>query len=72
MRVARFLVTIALCFLFLASIGCASFGFAELAIELLLVGSAFLGCMAFLIAPVASFYAGALCLGSFSQTYRWN
>ena len=72
MRVARLLVTIALCFLFLASVGCVSFGFAELAIEFLLVGSAFFGCVAFLIASVASFYASALCLGSFSQTYRWN
>ena len=33
----------------------------ELAIELLLVGSAFFGCVAFLIAFVASFYASALC-----------
>ena len=46
---------------FFASIGCVSFGFAELAIEILLVGSTFLGCVAFLIASVASFYASALC-----------
>ena len=61
MRVSRFLVTIALCFLFLAGIGCVSFCLAELAVELLLVGSAFFGCVAFLIASVASFYASALC-----------
>ena len=61
MRVSRFLVTIALCFLFLAGVGRVSFCLAELAIELLLVGSAFFGCVAFFIAPEASFFAGALC-----------
>ena len=37
-----------------------SFCLAVLAIKLLLIGSALLGCVAFLIASVASFYSSAL------------
>ena len=60
MRVSRSLVTLLFAFCFLLASD-ASFGFAELAIELLLVGSAFFGCVAFLIVSVVSFYASALC-----------
>ena len=62
MGVTRSLVAVALCFLFLASIGCMSFSFAELAIELLLVGSAFLGCVAFLVASIACLYGPGVSL----------
>ena len=60
MRVSRFLVPIALCFAFLAGIGCMSFCLAMFAEELLLVGSAFLGGVAFSVASVACLYASAL------------
>ena len=66
MRVSRFLVTVAFCFLLLVGVGCMSFCLAVLAIKLLHVGSAFLGCVAFLVASVASFYASALV--SFSKS----
>ena len=60
MRVSRSLVPIALCFVFLAGIGRMSFRLAMFAEELLLVGSAFFGGVAFSVAPVARLCAGAL------------
>ena len=61
MRVSRFLVAIAFCFVFLAGVGCVSLCLAMFTKKLFLVGSAFLGCVAFLIASLASFNASALC-----------
>ena len=55
MRVSRFLVPIALCLVFLASVGCVSFCFAMFAKELLFVGSAFFGGMALSVASIARF-----------------
>ena len=60
MRVSRSLVAVALCFVFLAGIGCVSFRLAVFAKELLLIGSAFLGGVAFPVASVACLYASAL------------
>ena len=60
MRVSRFLVAIAFCFVFLAGVGRVFLCLAMLAIKLLLIGSAFFGCVAFLVASVACLYASAL------------
>ena len=62
MRVSRFLVAVAFCFVLLAGVGRMSLCLAMLAIKILLVGSAFLGCVAFLVASIASFYASAFVL----------
>ena len=53
MRVSRSLVAVALCLLFLAGVGCMSFCLAVFAKEFLLIGSAFLGGVAFLVASIA-------------------
>ena len=62
MRVSRFLVTVAFCLVLLAGVGRMSLSLAVLAIKLLLVGSSFLGCVAFLVASIASLYTSALVL----------
>ena len=53
MRVSRFLVSVALCFVFLAGVRCVSFYLAVFAEELLLVGSAFFRGVALSVASVA-------------------
>ena len=62
MRVSRTLVSVALCFVFLAVVGCVSSCLAAFAEELLLVGSAFLRGVAFSVASVACLYASACLL----------
>ena len=79
-RVSRFLVAIAFCFVFLAGVGRVSLCLAMPAIKLLLIGSAFLGCVAFLVASLACLFPESVdridhhgsCVGGSSSLVRFS